>query len=103
MSVKSKYSKDIEIGDLIAISFENSIIIGFYAGFGKTGSLHYRNLNHLATLEEIGSERIPRKDYVNSYDQDRIMKISLEMLNDEYVKQYNKAIKFIEKKKLFEI
>lgn len=98
MSFDSKYSGRIERGDLIAVGFESTIILGLYIGRGKGGTVQYYYLNHFAYLEDnCPDQPLSRwaKSYINSPHVNRIIRVSMETLNNETLIIYEKAMNYL--------
>ena len=100
MSFHSLHSGTIVKGDLIAIAFDNVIHLAFYIGRGKSGTLQYYLLHGLAFHEYDSPDRPPNrwsKGYINAPHATRIMRVSIETLNDETMKKYEKAMIYLDR------
>jgi len=98
MSFETKFSGRIEKWDIVAISIENEIVLGFYVGRGKTGTLQYYSIEQISRMhDELFYEKLGRyaKCYINSPTAIRIMKIGPDDLGQKFKEKYEKSIKYL--------
>lgn len=88
--MKSAWSEDIKIGDLIILAENNFLSVGIYAGRGPTQTVQYFSLSSLAFWLKRGSKKC-WKNYINSYYTSRVSKFSPETLTEEWKEVYYTA------------
>lgn len=90
--MKLIHCEDIEIGDFVAISINNYMTLGFYAGRGKNASFQYYDLNTLAWwLNNPNKKKLLKKNHIK-YFVSRVIKYSPEFLKKEYKEMFEEAI-----------
>ncbi len=96
----NKYTIPIEKGDIVAISYNNYMVLGIYAGRGKTGSFQYYSIWGLSERERLdANSKMSKyeKGYVNAPHKTRIVKIHPDFLSDEYYNAYGRALSRLER------
>lgn len=93
--VNLRYSKEIKVGDLIAVSYNNSFRLGIFSGTGKTGTIQFYNLD---CIEFLLHNKAPIKEsrckyYIIPSTDTRIIQIDPNVLNDKYREVYEKLLK----------
>lgn len=90
----TRISGEIKQYDLILVSTDSYLDIGFYYGRGPTGTFQYYSLwalKHLYTTRDADTgllQRKPQKSYVNTPTQYRIAKYSPELLEGDHKENY---------------
>lgn len=99
----TEYSGILKKGDLIAVAQHNHLDIGFYLGRGKNGTVQFYGLkgliwwsNQVKVPRMVGYETMnPYKWYINSPHKDRIVRISEESLEGEWLELYKEAYEIL--------
>ena len=100
MTFESKYTGTVRKGDLIAIGYDNYMLLGIYVGRGKTGTIQYYSLYALSVFyKENRHLHNYSKSYVNAPHQSRVVKVNVNDLNEETLEQYNEAMIYLEQQK----
>jgi 23S rRNA maturation mini-RNase III len=97
MTFESRFSGTIRKGDLIAIAYENYMLLGIYVGRGKTKTVQYYSVGYLTALSDA-DKKLDRysKSYINAQHQTRIIKVNPSDLNDKTLNAYKKAMIYLE-------
>jgi hypothetical protein len=100
MTFESRWTGTIRKGDLVAIGYDNYMVLAIYAGRGKTGTIQYYSIYALSNyyksnlhLHNYG------KSYVNAPHSGRVVKVNVNDLNEETLEQYNEAMIYLEQQK----
>lgn len=93
----TRYTGALKVGDFIAVAEGNYMYLGFFAGRGTGNSFQYWTLWSLSNwLDDTSKRRTegkkPWKNYHNSYNTQRALKISPEFLDPEHMELYEKSI-----------
>ena len=100
MTFESKYTGTIRKGDLVAIGYDNYMILGIYVGRGKTGTIQYYSLYALSIFyKENRHLHNYSRSYVNAPHGSRVVKVNVHDLNKETLEQYNEAMIYLEQQK----
>lgn len=98
---ETRYTGVIEKGDLIVIAYDNYMILGIFAGRGKTGTVQYYSVLGLGDDEKSdpGGLTIRKyyKAYVNSPHETRITKLHYSFLDDKFQEYYWGALARLER------
>jgi hypothetical protein len=100
MTFESAWTGTIRKGDLVAIGYDNFMILAIYVGRGKTGTVQYYPLYALSVLykENIHLHN-HAKAYVNALHASRVIKVNVNDLSDKTLEQYNEAMIYLEQQK----
>jgi hypothetical protein len=100
MTFESKYTGAVRKGDLVAIGYDNYMLLAIYVGRGKTGTVQYYSLYALSVFyKENRHLHNCGKSYVNAPHASRVVKVNVNDLNDETLEQYNEAMIYLEQQK----
>lgn len=101
MSFHSRYTGEIVKGDLVAIAYNNYMILAIYVGRGLGGTFQYYDLNYIINVEDQNLPKLT-KGYVNAPHTTRIMKVLPEALNMERKEEYEKAMHYLKTRNYLE-
>lgn len=103
----TEYTGELKTGDLIGIgsSWSSSIYPAFYLGRGQGESMQFYTLIQLIawierTLEDKVRWRKLYKVHINHPYPERIVKLSPDLLTDEYKEKYDRAIDLLKELKV---
>jgi hypothetical protein len=100
MTFESGWTGTIRKGDLVAIGYDNFMILGIYVGRGKTGTVQYYALYALSVFyKENRHLHNHAKSYVNAPHASRVIKVNVNDLSDKTLEQYNEAMIYLEQQK----
>lgn len=93
----TRYTGDLQVGDLVAVAEGNCLYAGFFAGRGIGDSFQYWGMWSLCDwFDNKYGERMkgrkPRKAYHNAASPNRVIKITPEFFNKETMEMYEKSI-----------
>jgi hypothetical protein len=100
MTFRSAWTGIIRKGDLVAIAYDNYMVLAIYIGRGKTGTVQYYSLYSLNNFyKENRNLDNYSKSYVNAPHESRVIKVNVNDLSDFTLEQYNEVMIYLEQQK----
>jgi hypothetical protein len=100
MNFETSFTGTIKPGDLISVALNDCHHICIYAGRGKTGTIQFYGIRHLAWKHDENPKLVSTrylKGYVNAAYPSRIIKIDPNLLDSDNLEMYRKSLIFLEK------
>lgn len=93
--IETEYTVPVKVGDLVAVSYTNRIILGVVKGTGKKGNLQYYSLNYMKYYLDNNKKSVLKHCmfFLNKTDKQRFIQVDPSTLNDRFREAYECIIK----------